>query len=601
MFLRSKRRYKNGKWHRYFSIVENRRLAGDRVVQRQVLYLGEINGTQEAAWHKTLEVFDEQRRSTCQMSLFPEDREIPPDAVNAVSLQITELRLRRCRAFGDCWLALTLWRELHLDQFWAEHFADEEGDVAWEQVLAILAINRLVAPGSEWRVHREWFLQTALDELLGVDFAAAAKDRLYRCLDRLVRHKDALHRHLVERWRTLFDVKFDVLLYDLTSTYFEGLGEQNSKAKHGYSRDGRPDCRQVVIALIVTPDGLPLAYEVMPGNTSDRTTLRSFLARIELLYGKADRIWVMDRGIPTEEILREMRESGIHYLVGTPKGQLSKLEPALANRPWSSVHEALAVKLIEQEGEVYVLARSEDRRAKERAIRRRRLKRLVHGLNVLKRRPVNRDLLLQKIGALRAEAGLVRRFVKIRLPKEGEAVNRSTFRCSFDWMGWRRSREREGAYVLRGYLPAALAGDGESLWRMYMQLVQVEQAFKHVKGDLAIRPIHHSLEERVEAHILVAFLGYALLASLRMKLQYAAPGLTPRAVLEKLSTIRMVDVCIPTTDGRLLVMPRYVEPDADQQLVLDKLRLSLPPQPPPRIRSGEVILPAADQPCSADL
>jgi hypothetical protein len=601
MFLRSKRRYKNGKWHRYFSIVENRRLAGDRVVQRQVLYLGEINGTQEAAWHKTLEVFDEQRRSTCQMSLFPEDREIPPDAVNAVSLQITELRLRRCRAFGDCWLALTLWRELHLDQFWAEHFADEEGDVAWEQVLAILAINRLVAPGSEWRVHREWFLQTALDELLGVDFAAAAKDRLYRCLDRLVRHKDALHRHLVERWRTLFDVKFDVLLYDLTSTYFEGLGEQNSKAKHGYSRDGRPDCRQVVIALIVTPDGLPLAYEVMPGNTSDRTTLRSFLARIELLYGKADRIWVMDRGIPTEEILREMRESGIHYLVGTPKGQLSKLEPALANRPWSSVHEALAVKLIEQEGEVYVLARSEDRRAKERAIRRRRLKRLVHGLNVLKRRPVNRDLLLQKIGALRAEAGLVRRFVKIRLPKEGEAVNRSTFRCSFDWMGWRRSREREGAYVLRGYLPAALAGDGESLWRMYMQLVQVEQAFKHVKGDLAIRPIHHSLEERVEAHILVAFLGYALLASLRMKLQYAAPGLTPRAVLEKLSTIRMVDVCIPTTDGRLLVMPRYVEPDADQQLVLDKLRLSLPPQPPPRIRSGEVILPAADQPCGADL
>ena len=601
MFLRSKRRFKNGKWHRYYSVVENRRVAGDRVVQRQVLYLGEINDSQEAAWRKTLEVFDEQRQTACQMSLFPEDREIPPDAVNAVSLRIAELTLRRCRSFGDCWLALTLWRELRLDQFWAARFAEEEGEVAWEQVLAILAINRLVAPGSEWRVHREWFLQTALEDLLGVDFAAASKDRLYRCLDRLVRHKDALHRHLVERWRTLFDARFDVLLYDLTSTYFEGQGQQNPKARHGYSRDGRPDCRQVVIALVVTPDGLPLAYEVMPGNTSDKTTLRDFLARIESLYGRANRIWVMDRGIPTEEVLKEMRETGIHYLVGTPKGQLSKLEPALADCPWSPVHEALQVKLIEREGEVYVLARSEDRRAKERAIRRRRLRRLVHGLNALKRRPVSRDVLLQKIGALRAEAGQVRQFVKIRLPKEGEVVSRATFRCSFDWAGWRQSREREGAYVLRGCLPAVLAGDGVSLWGMYMQLVEVEQAFKHFKGDLAIRPIHHRLEDRVEAHILVAFLGYALLASLRMKLQYAAPGLTPRAVLEKLSAIRMVDVCIPTTDGRLLVMPRYIEPEADQQLVLDKLHLTLPSQPPPRIRAGELILPATAPPCSADL
>ena len=601
MFLRSKRRFKNGKWHRYYSVVENRRLPGDRVVQRQVLYLGEINDTQEAAWRRTLEVFDEQHQTTCQMSLFPEDREIPPDAVNAVSLRIAELTLRRCRSFGDCWLALTLWRELRLDQFWSGCLAEQEGEVAWEQVLAILAINRLVAPGSEWRVHREWFLQTALDELLGVDFAAASKDRLYRCLDRVVEHKDALHQHLVERWRTLFDAKFDVLLYDLTSTYFEGQGQQNPKARHGYSRDGRPDCRQVVIALIVTPDGLPLAYEVMPGNTSDKTTLRDFLARIESLYGRANRIWVMDRGIPTEEVLREMREAGIHYLVGTPKGQLNKLEPVWANCPWSPVHEALQVKLVEHEGEVYVLARSEDRRQKERAIRRRRLQRLVHGLNALKRRPMSRDVLLQKIGALRAEAGQVRQFVKIRLPKEGEAVTRATFRCSFDWAGWRRSREREGAYVLRGYLPATLAGDGVSLWGMYMQLVEVEQAFKHFKGDLALRPIHHQLEERVEAHILVAFLGYALLANLRMKLQYAAPGLTPRAVLEKLSAIRMVDVCIPTTDGRLLVMPRYIEPEADQQLVLDKLHLTLPSQPPPRIRAGEVILPATAPPCSADL
>lgn len=601
MFLRSKRRFKNGKWHRYFSVVESRRVSDGRVVQRQVLYLGEINDSQEAAWGKTLEVFDEQRQSTSQMSLFPEDREIPLDAVNALSLRMDQLSLRRSRSFGDCWLGLTLWRELQLDQFWAACLADERGDVAWEQVVAILAINRLVDPSSEWRIHREWFLQTALDELLDVDFAAASKDRLYRCLDRLVEHKDALSRHLVEQWRTLFDAKFDVLLYDLTSTYFEGLCEAIPKARHGYSRDGRPDCRQVVIALVVTPDGLPLAYEVMPGNTSDKTTLKSFLARIESLYGKADRIWVMDRGIPTEEVLQRMRAEGIHYLVGTPKSRLNKMEQALIDRPWSQVHDALQVKLVEHEGEVYVLARSEDRRQKERAIRRRKLQRLVKGLNALKRRPVSRDVLLQKIGALKAEAGRVKQFVRIHLPKEGEPVTRATFRCSFDGAGWRRSREREGAYLLRGYLPAAMAEDGVSLWRMYTQLVQVEQAFKNLKSDLAVRPIHHQIEERVEAHILVAFLGYALLASLRMKLHYAAPGLTARAVLEKLAAIRMVDVCIPTTDGRLLVMPRYIEPEAGQQLVLDKLSLTLPPQPPPRIRSGEVILPAAAPPCSADL
>lgn len=601
MFLRSKKRFKNGKWHRYFSVVESRRLSAEKVVQRQVLYLGEINDTQEAAWRKTLEVFDEQRQASSQMSLFPEDREIPPDAVNALSLRMEQLTLRRSRAFGDCWLGLTLWRELQLDRFWATCLASEQGDVPWEQVVAVLAINRLVDPSSEYRIHREWFLQTALDELLSVDFAAASKDRLYRCLDRLIAHKDALNRHLVERWRTLFDAKFDVLLYDLTSTYFEGLCEQIPKAKHGYSRDGRPDCRQVVIALVVTPDGLPLAYEVMPGNTSDRTTLKSFLTRIESLYGKADRIWVMDRGIPTEEVLEQMRSEGIHYLVGTPKSRLNKMEQALVDRPWSQVHKALQVKLVEQDGEVYVLARSEDRRQKERAIRRRKLKRLVHGLNELKRRPISRDTLLQKIGALKADAGLVKQFVRIHLPKEGEAVTRSTFRCSFDWAGWRRSREREGAYLLRGYLPAAICEDGVSLWRMYMQLVQVEQAFKNLKSDLAVRPIHHQIEPRVEAHILVAFLGYALLASLRMKLQYAAPGLTPRAVLEKLAAIRMVDVCIPTTDCRLLVMPRYIEPDAAQQLVLDKLNLTLPPQPPPRIRDGEVILPAATPSCSADL
>jgi len=296
-----------------------------------------------------------------------------------------------------------------------------------------------------------------------------------------------------------------------------------------------------------------------------------------------------------------MRAAGVHYLVGTPKSRLNQLEQTLLDRPWSKVHDALQVKLLSQDNEVYVLARSEDRRQKERAIHRRKLKRLIHGINRLKRRRIGRDELLQQIGALKAEAGQIKRLVKIRLPAEGEQVTQATLRCSFDWAGWRRSREQEGAYLLRGHLPAELTKDGEGLWRMYMQLVHVEQAFKELKSDLAIRPIHHQVEPRVEAHILVAFLGYALLASLRMKLQYAAPGLTPRAVLEKLAAIGMVEVCIPISDGRWLVMPRYVEPEADQQIVLEKLKLTLPPQPPPRIRAGTVLMPAAAAPCSADL
>jgi hypothetical protein len=457
MFLRSKGRFKNGKWHRYWSVVENRRLAAERVVQRQVLYLGEINDDQEAAWRKSLEVLDEQRQQTCQMSLFPEDRQIPADAVNALSLRMTELRLHRARAFGDCWLGLTLWRQLGLDRFWANCLADQPGDVPWEQVLAILAINRLVAPASEWHVHREWFLQTALDELLGVDFAAVAKDRLYRCLDRLVAHKDGLHRHLVEQWRTLFDAKFDILLYDLTSTYFEGQCKEIPKARHGYSRDGRPDCRQVVIALVVTPDGLPLAYEVLAGNTSDKTTLKTFLDKIESLYGKADRIWVMDRGVPTEEVLRGMRTEGVHYMVGTPKSRLSEMESALLDRSWCQVHEGLQVKLLEQEGEVYVLARSEDRRQKEQAIHRRKLKRLVKGLNDLKRRAVSRDVLLQKIGGP-AGPGRTAQAVREDPPaprgRGGDALHVPLFVR----LGGLASRARPGRGVSAARLPAGRMG-----------------------------------------------------------------------------------------------------------------------------------------------
>jgi hypothetical protein len=597
MYLRCHRRKKNGKLHRYWSVVESRRVGRGDPVQRQVLYLGEINDSQEAAWRKTISVFDERRQRSEQMSLFPSDRPIPPDEANAVSVVLSELRLLRPRCFGNCWLGCLLWDELDLSNFWNTRLEHERGDVPWRKVLQLLVVNRLCEPGSEFFVHRRWFDRSAMDELLGTDFAVACKDRLYRCLDRLLPHKDELCRHLTERWKSLFDASFDVLLYDLTSTYFEGLCKDNPKAKHGYSRDGRPDCRQVVIALVVTTDGLPLAYEVLAGNTADHTTLKDFLAKIEKLYGQARRVWVMDRGVPTEATLEQMRDDGVAYLVGTPRRQLKKFEKDLVGRPWEDVHEGVQVKLLEQDSELYVLARSADRRQKERAIRRRRLRQLVHGLNRLKRRRITRDTLLKKIAVLQKEAGPVATLVKIREPRPDEPVNRDTFVCTFDRDAWRAAQERDGCYLLRGHLPwadfpAGLEKEASTLWGWYMQLVQVEEAFKTLKGDLALRPVHHQSERRVEAHVFVAFLGYCLTVTLRMKLRALAAGLTPREVLRALSAIQMVDVVIPTTDGRELVLPRYTEPAEEEAMLLERLNLTLPPQPPPRIRAGQVDLPA---------
>jgi len=609
MFLRVHTRKKNGKLHRYWSIMESRRVAGGQPAQRQVLYLGEINDSQEAAWRKSIEVFDEDKQDHRQVSLFPDDRPIPPDELNALSLRLNEMRLERPRHFGDCWLGCLLWDQLGLGEFWQRKLAADRGGVAWNKVLQVLAINRLIDPGSEFMVHRQWYLSSALDELLGCDFAVAAKDRLYRCLDRILPHKDELCRFLTQRWKTLFDASLDILLYDLTSTYFEGSCAQIPKAKHGYSRDGRPDCRQVVIALVVTSDGLPLAYEVLAGNTSDKTTLAMFLEKIQSMYGKARRVWVMDRGIPTHATLANMRRDGVAYLVGTPKTLLGKLHQHLVDKPWEVVHDGMKVKLLEHEGELYILAASRDRRAKETAMRRRKLKALVHGLNRLKRamgrRKITRDYLLRKVAVLRKQAGRVASFVKVSEPAEGQPVNRQTFTCAFQRNEWRNSIERDGSYIIRAWLPwddfptdprgGASMADKQApiLWQWYMQLTQVEAAFKTLKSDLDLRPIHHQLEHRVEAHILVAFLSYCLNVTLRMKLRQAAPGLTSREVLRSLSAIKMMQVEIPTTDGRTLVLPRHTEPEAQQKMILEKLGLTLPPQPPPRIRAGKIELPAS--------
>ena len=424
-----------------------------------------------------------------------------------------------------------------------------------------------------------------MDVLLGQDFAVAEKDRLYRCLDRVLEHKQDLFVHLQQRWKALFDAEFDLLLYDLTSTYVEGEAEQNPKARYGYSRDKRPDCKQVVIALIVTPAGLPLAYEVMAGNTSEKTTLRGFLDRIESLYGKARRVWLMDRGIPTEALLQEMRTSReeTFYLVGTSRARVKQYEKRWLELPWHKVRESVEVKLFAQDGELYVLAKSEGRQAKEIAMRRKKLARLLRKLRAMRRSCPKRDQLLMRVGAAKTDVGRAFGFVIINLPRADQEVTRETFTFQLDKAKLKEAELRDGHYLLRTNL---VAEDPAVLWDRYVQLTQIEAAFKCLKSGLGIRPIHHQLEHRVEAHILVAFLAYCLTVTLRHRLRMHAPGLTPRAVLEKLAGIQMLDVSFPTTDGRRLVMPRYTEPDPEQALLLHHLSLVLPQQPPPRITTS---------------
>src|ERR1700722_1406421 len=582
MFLRSTNRKKDGKSHRYYSVVENQRVPGDKTVQRTVLYLGEINDSQQTAWRRTLEVFDEEQQQTRNLSLFPDDREVPAETLDSLQVNLAGLELRRPRPFGNCWLASELWRELGLTEFWQARLPAGRETVRWEKVLRLLVVSRLLEPGSEFRVHRHWFVESAMDELLEADFAAAGKDRLYRCLDRIVEHKQELFVHLKQKWAELFAADFEVLLYDLTSTYFEGGMEECDKAKRGYSRDSRPDCVQVVIALIVTPDGFPLAYEVMDGNTSEQKTLQPFLDRIEKAYGQARRVWVMDRGIPTEATLKKMRERKISYLVGTPKGSINKHEKQWLTLPWKQVRDSVQVKLYEHQEELYVLARSDGRHANKTAIRRKRVVRLLRKLRAMRRSLPGRDQLLLRIGAAKKEAGRAFGFVTIVLPAATETVTRASFHFRVDKDKLRQAEHRDGHYLLRSNLTSE---DPAVLWTRYIQLTNIEAAFRSLKSDLGLRPIYHRLESRVEAHIFVAFLAYCLQVTLKNRLQIHAPGLTPTQVLEKLASIQMIDVWIPTCDGRWLVLPRYTQPAKDLAMLMGKLKLAWPPQPPPRITS----------------
>jgi len=603
MFLRHNTRKKDGKEHRYFSVVENRRLRAGRTIQRTVLYLGEINDTQQAAWRKSLEVLDETRQLTQQVCLFPEDRDIPPDVLNGLQVKLSALTLQRPRVFGDCWLACRLWDELQLGPFWRQRLADGKAEVPWFKVLELLTVRQLVAPGSKWHLHRQWFLSSAMDQLLDEDFAVAAKNRLYECLDRIDSHRAALFTHLQGRWKDLFGATYDLLLYDLTSTYFEGQMEQAPKAKHGYSRDKRSDCRQVVIAVVLSAEGFPLAYEIMPGNTSDKTTLKAFLEKIHNQYGQARRIWIMDRGIPTEETLAQMRQSDppVGYLVGTPRGRWDQFKDPFEKVAWQKLRDNVEVKLLCQDQEIYVLAKSQGRGEKETAIRRKKLARLLRTLRGLRRtrqRPWKRDTLLHKLGAAHKEAGKAWSFVKINVPQARQPVARDTFGFQLLKDKLQDAEQRDGHYLLRGF---GAGDEAAPLWERYMQLTEIEAAFKTLKSDLQLRPVRHHVEQRIEAHILVCFLAFCLSVTLRKRLQAHAPGLTSRAVLATLSGILMIDVHLPLADGRQLVMPRFTQPEEEHRLVLEKLGWDLPPQPPPRICRSQVPAPEKDKETKSEM
>ena len=591
-YLHCHHRFKNGKDHCYWSIGEKVRTR-QGWVQRHLLYLGEINDSQKAAWTKVTEVFDPVRQQTRGLALYPADREVPVHAADyGVQVRLDQFELRRPRQWGACWVGCRLWDQLKMDEFWRDRLPDSREGTCWRHVLETLTVYRLIDPGSEWRLHRQWFQNSAMADLLEEDFGLAEKDALYRCLDKVLEHRPALFQHLRRRWEDLFGVKFEVLLYDLTSTYFESDPPfpEGDKRRYGYSRDKRPDCVQVVIALVVTPEGFPLAYEVMPGNTADKTTLRGFLKKIEELYGKAERVWVMDRGIPTEEVLAEMRASDppVHYLVGTPKGRLSRYEKALLEQPWQAVRDGVQVKLLAQEGELYVLAESRDRVNKERSMRRRQLKGLVKRLKDLAKMELTRDQLLLKLGAAKSQFPAAWRLVAIQTPGRDRKLARPISRSSCARTSCAKCGGGRGGICLRSNLSAQ---EPEKLWQFYIQLTQVEAAFKDLKDDLSLRPIFHQLERRIEAHIFVSFLAYCLHVNLRACLRPLAPGLTPRSLLDKFAAIQMLDVHFPTTDGRELVFCRYTQPEKDHKMLLAQLGWELPPQSPPRItQKGQLMI-----------
>ena len=588
MFLRSTTRKKDGKEHRYYSVVESVRVSGRSTpYQKTLLYLGELSNTQQAEWTTAVNVFDVPIPPTASLNLFPEERVVvaAPAIAPSVSLRLDSYRLLRPRQYGACWLACELWRELELDTFWNKHIPASRQGTDWGKVLTVSVAYRLIDPGSEWRCHRLWYDRSAMGDLLGEDFVWGGKDQLYSVLDRLLEHRKALFLHLQGRWKDLFGAKLDVLLYDLTSTYFEGQAEEIPKARYGYSRDHRFDCKQVVLALVVTPEGFPVGYEILDGNILDKQTLPQMLKDVEALYGKANRVWLMDRGIPTEEQLEDLRagDPQVKYLVGTPRSRVKKTKDVWEELPWTKVKDTVEVKLFKEKEELYVVARSGGRQQKEIAIRRKKLAKLLRKLRGM-RKEDKRDQLLMRWGAAKSAAGRAASMVEIQLPQKDQEVNAQTFTFRLKKEKLKEAELYDGHYLLRSNLSDK---EPEWLWKLYMLLVQIEAVFRCFKNDLGIRPIFHQIDTRVEAHIFVCFQAYCLWVTLQQRLRPLAPGLTPRQAIAQLAGIQMLDVEIPTTDERVLRLTRYTQPDKAAALLLQRLGKTLPDQPPPKLISPE--------------
>jgi transposase len=575
MYLRPNYRQKDGKVHTYWTLVESWRTEeGPR--QRKLCYLGELNHSQQARWQKALEVFNEQGQDR-QLKLFPADVPVADDDPEVARVLVKQVRVERVREWGQCWLGWELWKQLELDRFFQRHVDTDASDVPWSRIAAVLAINRLCAPGSELALEQRWFPITALDNLLAIPTAKLNDTRLYRCLDRLLPHKAALEQHLREKYGELFQAEFDVLLYDLTSTYLEGGGEKNPQMQRGYSRDHRPDCKQVVLALIVNPDGFPISYEVFDGHRADVTTLEEALETVEAKYGQARRVWVFDRGLVSEENLQKLREHRGQYLVGTPRSKLKDFDRYLVEEGWEQVRPEVEVKLVSTgEGEeTYVLCRTTGRKEKEQAIHSRFSARLEKAFRSLEKRVAtgklkDRDKALLKLGRLEALHPQVADLYQWEL---AEANGKLAFRWCLqeDKRAWQELRE--GAYLLRTNLPAQNPAE---LWKQYMQLTEVEAAFRALKSELGIRPLYHQLESRVQAHILVAFLGYALWVTLKHWLRRQGTDLSPAKALALLKTLHSADIILPTTDGREIRLRRVSEPTTEQKKLLAQMGLSVP-------------------------
>jgi transposase len=591
VFLKVHHRSKDGKDHRYYSLVESMRTS--RGPQHRTLaYLGELNGSTESAWRKSIAVFNGEGTQS-QLELFPSDSAELPSGERVVQVVLDRVRWERPRDFGEVFIARHLWQILGLGELLEERMERGGEEIPWPMMAFILTAARLIAPSSELAIEERFYPRTALEDICGVPEEQVNKDRLYRALDHLLPHKAALEGHLKSRIGTLFEEPFDILLYDLTSTYFEGLGEGNPQARRGYSRDHRPDCVQVVIGLVVTKSGLPLGYEVFAGNQAESPTLEQMMAKMEALYGKASRIWVFDRGVASEKNLQALRRAGGLYLVGTPRTLLRKVEVELLEENWTRVREGIEVKRVaspDGSEDTFILCRSTDRQKKEAAIHDRFEQRMEQRLvrieaSVQAGRLRSRDVLQQRLGRVKLECSRVARAYSFHVEGDDGTLR---FSWTKDEAKARYLRHTEGAYLLR----TNLAGHDEpELWSMYMQLNDAEAAFRTLKQDLSIRPVFHQTEPRVNAHVLVCFLAYAMYRTLDRLAKAKGLDMTARRVLDSLATIKSGDIVLPLVDGRELKLRRVSRPDPQQAELLTRLGLELPE----RVGTDTVHLPAVVQ------